>query len=428
MGVFSKISKIAKGVKDSIEDVASDVIEDVSSNIEESKASITEKVNRIFHAGESGIFENVNDLTHEGPVEVTIYATYGYTSNGNWIIPMRGRVHQKRELPDRVVAELVAKIIGCNNPDLSNVISRSRDFTDDSRSGQTVTIEFDGDSDHQPFTFNKSDLNGLIEQDIELPTEKARRLLEAQGESQRLSFKVVSEGHSGAGQAKLIEPEGLSVVSDIDDTIKISIVPGDKNEVLKRTLCEDFQPVLDMAEMYKQNWSNAAFHYVSGGPWQLYRSLYEFLINGEPGFPEGSFHLNYYPKNFLAEDTREILIDAIVGSMGRTFNHKVEQISKLMQRFPGRKFILVGDSGEVDPEVYRHIKDKKEFREQVQEIWIRDVLDDDRVNEYRLDGMKVKKAEPVICATTDHYDKLSIRLQEVYDKPYARNTSPPCNP
>ena len=92
-----------------------------------------------------------------------------------------------------------------------------------------------------------------------------------------------------------------------------------------------------------------------------------------------------------------------------------------MQRFPGRSFVLVGDSGEVDPEVYRQIKD--EFKEQVQEILIRDVLHDKQVNKHRLpdDVIKIIPVDPVVCATPHHYKKLSMRLQETYNRAYAWN-------
>lgn len=409
--IFSEISKAAKGLKAPIEGVASDV---------------TDKVKLIFNAGESGIVERVNDFTHDGEIEATIYSTYGYRQDGNWVIPMRGRVHQKRRLPDDLIAGVVQRLIHCEQPQRSTLAARSREFTDDSRSGQAVTIEFDSDPNKERYDFPESDFNGLIERDIELSEERARQLLEAQSSTAWLTFKVVSESHQGRGEVRLIEPEGVSVVSDIDDTIKVTIVPGDKDEVLRRTLCREFEPAAGMAKMYEDNWSDAAFHYVSGGPWQLYRPLHEFLTKEENGFPNGSFHLTYHPKNFLAEDTREILIDSIIGSLGSTFNHKVKEIKKLMQRFPRRSFVLVGDSGEVDPEVYTQIKG--EFGRQVKEIWIRDVLNDAEVNKHRLPVgiIKTIKVDPVICATIHHYQKLSTRFQEIYNVPYARNTAPPC--
>lgn len=55
------------------------------------------------------------------------------------------------------------------------------------------------------------------------------------------------------------------------------------------------------------------------------------------------------------------------------------------------------------------------------------LLNEKEVNRFRLDDwMKIIKVEPVVCATIHHYQKLSMRLQETYGRPYARNTSPPC--
>lgn len=68
-----------------------------------------------------------------------------------------------------------------------------------------------------------------------------------------------------------------------------------------------------------------------------------------------------------------------------TFTQKVAQISDILRRFPGRSFILVGDSGEKDPEIYREIKRK--FPVSVLEIYIRDVRCDERSNPSRLKGM-----------------------------------------
>ena len=329
--IFSEITHL---VNQSLKPATSDALDKLGSKIQESKTKILEGF------GHSPDAEAVNRLTHEGEVEVTIYPTYGFVQDGRWVISLRGRVHQKRKLPDEAVAKLLAQSIKCESPRLDIIVARSQNFTDDSRSHQTIVIAFDSDPDKEQYTFPKSDLNGLIERDIELSDDKARKLLDAQGETVWLSFRVVSDGHGGSGRVRLLEAEGLSVVSDIDDTIKVTIVPGDKDAVLRRTLCEDFKAVPGMAKKYSEEWGHASFHYVSGGPWQLYRPLSDFLIRGEGRFPEGSFHLTYHPKNFLAEDTREVLIEAIVGSLGRTFSHKVKEISKLMQRLPGREFIL----------------------------------------------------------------------------------------
>jgi phosphatidate phosphatase APP1 len=211
-------------------------------------------------------------------------------------------------------------------------------------------------------------------------------------------------------------------VSDIDDTIKVTEVPADKNVVLKNTFCRDFVSVKQLIERYRAL-ENVTFHYVSGGPWQLYQPLSDFLAS--EGFPKGTFHLNYFPKNFLAEDTRALLVDSIAGSLGRTYDHKVEQITQLMERFPGRDFILVGDSGEVDVEVY--LRMKQLFGPRVKEIWIRDVVNDEAVNSFRFKEVsKIIKAEQIVCSTEEHHEKLAVVIQREHQVPYAKNNLPPC--
>ena len=367
------------------------------------------------------ISANANKVFHDADVEVTIYPTYGFLQNNDWVIPLRGWVHQQRRLPDHLINKLAKAVIHCDDAELSNFSSRFEDFSDDSRSGHSVTIQFDGDNEQHAFQL--SDINGLIEMTIRLPEAKAEALLERQNAPDRwLSFTVTSHGHKGNGKVNLLGPGGLSLVSDIDDTIKITEVPGEKGVVLKNTFCRDFVSLREMSEKY---WSlgNAAFHYVSGGPWQLYQPVASFLSTA--GFPAGTYHFNYFPKNFVSAETRALLIDSICGSLGRTYDHKVEQITRLMNSFPGREFILVGDSGELDVEVYRRIKTL--FPDRVREIWIRDVVNDEAVNSFRLQGVDtILKAEKIVCPTAEHHEKMAEHIQREYQRPYEKNNLPPC--
>jgi len=70
-----------------------------------------------------------------------------------------------------------------------------------------------------------------------------------------------------------------------------------------------------------------------------------------------------------------------------TTEQKLGQISGLIRHFPDRRFILVGDSGEQDPEVYRAIRNR--FPRQIDAIWIRDLVDDRLRHPERLEGMQV---------------------------------------
>ena len=160
------------------------------------------------------------------------------------------------------------------------------------------------------------------------------------------------------GKVFLFPANGISVVSDIDDTIKDTQV-GDRRELLANTFLREFRSIEGMAELY-QSWAKqgAAFHYVSSSPWQLFDALYQF---GETsGFPSGTMHL----RNFRLRDhlLRKIVLRR---------NGKVLAIRKLLQALPDRKFILIGDSGEKDPKIYRKIC--RQFPSQVKAVFIRDL-------------------------------------------------------
>ena len=363
--------------------------------------------------------------TVEQGVEVTFYPAYGYRSGTDWLLPIRSWVHENRGLTAEVLTGLAQHKIKCDGPEIETLRLRFGDFPDNDKFNDKVIIQFDSDPDKEQHRLGRSDVNGLIETNLRLSEAKARKLLESQGSSKGwLTYHTVSSGQTGKGRVRLIEPEGVSVVTDIDDTIKVTEVPAEKEIVLRNTFCRDFAAAPGMADMYK-GMGDATFHYVSGGPWQLYGPLYDFLVSGPGGYPEGTFHLSDFPKNILSQDTRAILIQSLAGSLEKTYSHKENQISDLMKRFPGRKFILVGDSGEIDPEVYRLIREK--HPQQVQEIWIRDVVNDAAVNPGRLEGMKVIKSEPVICASQSHYEKLSAMLERHHRPAYVKNSLPPCN-
>jgi hypothetical protein len=148
---------------------------------------------------------------------------------------------------------------------------------------------------------------------------------------------------AAAGWIQLIDEDGISVISDIDDTVKVTNV-GNRRELLANTLLREFTAVPGMAEVYHR-WQDAgtAFHYVSASPWQLANCLGGFLRDA--GLPSGSMHL----KLFRLKDSTPL---RRLPSRKRSKRRTIEQI---LQDFPLRKFLLVGDSGERDPEVYAEL-------------------------------------------------------------------------
>lgn len=84
----------------------------------------------------------------------------------------------------------------------------------------------------------------------------------------------------------------------------------------------------------------------------------EFLRTS--GFPDGSVHLRALalrPSALLDDDA--------------TSRHKHAEIAQLLADHPQRRFVLVGDSGERDPEVYGAIA--REHPSRIDAVLIRDV-------------------------------------------------------
>lgn len=163
----------------------------------------------------------------------------------------------------------------------------------------------------------------------------------------------------------------LGVISDIDDTIKMTGVVGDKRELLRRVLCgnlDDWRLDL-MIKWYRRFGSNCSFHYVLNLPWQLLPIIQEYFDRTQ--LPPGSFHLKQYTGNIIA-----LLMEP---SMLRK-RHSLEQI---VGDFDQKSFICIGDLGEHDLEAY--VDAAKQFPTQISAIYIRFVehllsdVDDDRI-------------------------------------------------
>lgn len=167
----------------------------------------------------------------------------------------------------------------------------------------------------------------------------------------------------------LIDEEGLTIISDIDDTIKFSNVLN-KKELIENTFFKPFVPTSNMPVMYKKfydlekKYKHINFHYLSGSPWHLYKPLNDFI---KMYYPSGSIYL------------KDLDIDDI-GSVfkfleANSYEYKVDRIENLLIKYPKRKFVLCGDNGEQDPDVYNYIN--KIYPDRILKIYIRMVKQED---------------------------------------------------
>lgn len=214
------------------------------------------------------------------------------------------------------------------------------------------------------------------------------------------------------GRAQLVPDEGLSVISDIDDTIKQTHVI-DRREMLLNTFTRPLLPVAGMAELYEQIEDAAGpstrFHYVSGSPHQLWPMIEGFLHDHR--FPEGSVHMRSI--NWRVE---------VFGESTGTLGHKLTTIGGLVRDFPGRRFILVGDSGERDPEIYGQIA--REFPDQVVGIYLRDVTGDARDGSRYAEAFRAVPPELWTLFTDPASIELPAALGEVTTRPTSTTPGP----
>jgi type III secretory pathway component EscV len=97
----------------------------------------------------------------------------------------------------------------------------------------------------------QTDANGLFETQLEVPLE----FVNAQKETIRPSFKLIAYTTDDVEvfdiqMYEMISPQGISIVSDVDDTIKHSDVYKGLYSTLKKALFHDLQDVPGMADSY----------------------------------------------------------------------------------------------------------------------------------------------------------------------------------
>ena len=159
------------------------------------------------------------------------------------------------------------------------------------------------------------------------------------------------------------------IISDIDDTIvktsATSLLAMARNTFFHNAHTR--LPFAGVSEFYKalqlgrNGKRNNPFFYVSSSPWNLYDLLIDFLDLND--IPEGPLLL------------RDFGLDADKVSADH-MGHKFMEISSILTAYPQLKFVLIGDSGQEDPTIYREIVRK--FPGRILAVYIRDVQLADR--------------------------------------------------
>jgi len=168
------------------------------------------------------------------------------------------------------------------------------------------------------------------------------------------------------------ENADFGVISDIDDTIlHTGVVSSLKWRVILNTVFRNAihrKPLEGAADLYHRlhqgksgNKANPIF-YVSHSPWNLYRYLDLFLRTNN--FPKGPIILRRM-SSFRFRNSRS------------DKPQKQKEITNILKAYPDLPFILIGDSGESDADIYIEIAHN--FPNRVAAIYLRTVRDRKRM-------------------------------------------------
>ncbi|MDE1463777.1 phosphatidate phosphatase App1 family protein [Spartinivicinus poritis] len=276
-----------------------------------------------------------------------------------WHLPIHGWVYEpeKSIIRKRLIARALKSKYGLSATSKqteNNFNRRVNLLITDNERNKSIIIRIG----KQLYTLPKSSPNGHFQDTITLTKQQANQLQQ----NNQIVFSAVinsKDKRNFYGTVSLIPPEGISVVSDIDDTIKVTQVT-DHAKLMNYTFFQDFIPTAGMPALY-QSWAQqgATFHFVSSSPWHLYQPLVEFADTA--GYPWASYSLKYI--RFKDE--------TLLNLFKKGTETKPKQIEAILQVYPKRKFILVGDSGEQDPEVYGELMRK--YPKQIIKTFIRNV-------------------------------------------------------
>ena len=295
----------------------------------------------------------------------------------------------------KVVADLAKTLKLATNEEAKALITtRIRPFVDTVLPRHTIKISM---GDLEPQTLGPSSASGMSSaiHDLPMTDHPTASTIESK------ALGVPSDDQSFvSGDTIFAEPTGWGVISDIDDTIKVTMTHTAIG-ILQKTFTEPLQPVDGMPELYKEittKYNNPCTFYLSASPYNLYHLL-------------RTFRQQYYPPGTLIlRDASWQNLGGLIASLSQNVQaYKVDRIDKIHSWFPSRKFICFGDSTQKDPESYGEAARK--YPGWIKGIFIRRVAGVSEVT----DPDEVKKNEDLRFEKA--FKDLDRELWMVFDSP-----------
>ncbi len=243
-----------------------------------------------------------------------------------------------------------------------NFLATVRRYSGDEIAGVRVRIEYGDISE-----VVRTDDRGLFHTII--PTGKP------QGENHEwpsvrytLLDDITEEGRTVTAESKIRiigKEEKFLIVSDIDDTILVSHSTHSMKKLrlmlFKNALTRS--PVTGVSDFYQAlsnpgNDNSRPIFYVSGSEWNLYDLLIDFLKYQK--IPRGTL---------LLSDSKLSLFR--IWQSGKRYREKITIIKGLFELYHNHDFILIGDSGQKDPEIYLRMAEM--YASRIKAVYIRDI-------------------------------------------------------
>lgn len=188
----------------------------------------------------------------------------------------------------------------------------------------------------------------------------------------------------------------FAVISDIDDTIMFTGV-ANKLKMFWRLFMRSAESRVafpGVAALYRGLHEGTSHDrnpmlYVSRGPWTVYEMLEAFFVHHR--IPEVPV---LFLRDWGVSPTRPL------GYSGE--GHKEALIRRMLEVYPDLPFVLVGDSGQRDPEIYADMV--REHRGRILAVYIRDVSDSGRRADIQRLARAVEAVGSTLVLSADSFD------------------------
>lgn len=303
------------------------------------------------------------------------------------VLPYRGHGTPRRAfIKGRVLERAGISRSSQRDPAWRNVVNMGRRFFSDEIPGARVRARFYGAE-----VDATADAEGFFDVAFELAEPPVEDVAWHPVELEVLWPLARDQREARArGNVLIVREAEFGVISDLDDTVVRSSATSALKmaRIVLLNNAHTRLPFEGVAEFYRalrRGSGGQAFNpifYVSSSPWNIYDVLEDFM--DVHGVPKGPIFLKDWSPTVL----------------GRHREHKLRIIRTLLATYPWLPFVLIGDSGQEDPEIY--LQAAREHPNRIRAVYIRDVSGGERDAEVREMARRARSlgTEMVLAATS----------------------------